>query len=439
MSFLIVLLCMGVLIVLLTWGKMNAFIAFLMVSVLAGLLLGIPADKIPGSLQKGIGDTVGGLLIIIALGAMLGKLVAESGAARQIANTLMQLFGARYMQWALLIAGFIIGIPLFYGVGFVLMVPLIFSVVYQYKLPAVYIGLPTLAALSVTHGFLPPHPSPTALVGQFHADMGLTLLYGMVVAIPALLLAGPFFARYLKSMPSEPSSLFQQPIVSDKPLPGKSNSFITALLPVFLLILTTLLAHFFVGDSHAGADRWILFAGDAQIVMLFAVLVATFSLGICQQRPVKQLMNIYVEAVKDVAMILLIIAGAGALKQVLADSGVSGEIAAAMQSWHIPVLVLGWLMAAIIRACVGSATIAGITAAGMIAPLMVQQHTDPNLMVLAVGAGSLMFSHVNDAGFWMFKEYFNLSIKNTLLSWSVMETIVGTAGLLGVLILEALL
>lgn len=438
MFFFIVLLCMAVLVVLLTWGKMNAFIAFLIVSVMAGLLLGIPADKIPGSLQKGIGDTVGGLLSIIALGAMLGKLVAESGAARQIANTLMQFFGARYMQWGLLIAGFIIGIPLFYGVGFVLMVPLIFSVVYQYKLPAVYIGLPTLAALSVTHGFLPPHPSPTALVGQFNADMGLTLLYGMVVAIPTLLLAGPFFARYLKKIPSEPSSLFQQQTMSYTPLPGKGNSFITALLPVFLLILTTLLSHFFSGGSEA-AHRWVLFAGDAQIVMLFAVLVATFSLGIFQQRSLKQIMNIYADAIKDVAMILLIIAGAGALKQVLADSGVSAEIAAAMQQWHIPVLVLGWLMAAIIRACVGSATIAGITAASMIAPLMLREHTDPNLMVLSVGAGSLMFSHVNDAGFWMFKEYFNLSIRNTLLSWSVMETIVGTAGLLGVLILDALL
>ncbi|MFX1706611.1 gluconate:H+ symporter [Chitinophaga sp. CC14] len=438
MSFFIVLLCMAVLVILLTWGKMNAFIAFLIVSVMAGLLLGVPADKIPGSLQKGIGDTVGGLLSIIALGAMLGKLVAESGAARQIANTLMQLFGARYMQWGLLIAGFIIGIPLFYGVGFVLMVPLIFSVVYQYKLPAVYIGLPTLAALSVTHGFLPPHPSPVALVGQFKADMGVTLLYGMLVAIPTLLLAGPFFARYLKKIPSEPSSLFQQQTAGNTPLPGKGNSFITALLPVFLLILTTLLSHFFSGGSEA-VHCWVLFAGDAQIVMLFAVLVATFSLGIFQQRSLKQITNIYADAIKDVAMILLIIAGAGALKQVLADSGVSAEIAAAMQQWHIPVLVLGWLMAAIIRACVGSATIAGITAAGMIAPLMLREHTDPNLMVLSVGAGSLMFSHVNDAGFWMFKEYFNLSIRNTLLSWSVMETIVGTAGLTGVLILDALL
>lgn len=426
---------MLVFVVLLTWCKLNPFIAFLLVSVLAALLLGIPADKISASLQKGIGDTIGGLLSVIVLGAMLGKLVAESGAARQIANTLMQLFGEKYLQWALMVAGFIIGIPLFYTVGFVLMVPLIFSVVYQYKLPAVYIGLPALAALSITHGFLPPHPSPTALVAQFNANMGLTLLYGLVVAIPALILAGPVFSRYLKHIPASPAALFQQQEVNDTPLPGKMNSFITALLPVLLLIFTTLLAHFF-NQENTVAHRWILFAGDAPTVMLFALLVGTFSLGICQQRPVKEIMGIYADAIRDITMIILIVAGAGGLKQILADSGVSLQIANAMQSWHIPVLILGWLAAAIIRACVGSATIAGLTAAGMIAPLMLQGHVNPNLMVLSIGAGSLMFSHVNDAGFWLFKEYFNLSIKHTLYSWSVMETIVGTVGLIGVLILD---
>lgn len=432
MSILIVFACLLLLILLLTWGKMNAFIAFMLVSVLAGLLLGIAPDKLPESLQKGIGDTVGGLLAIIVLGAMLGKLVAESGAARQIANTLMQLFGEKYLQWALLIAAFIIGIPLFYGVGFVLMVPLIFSVVYQYKLPAVYIGLPTLAALSITHGFLPPHPSPAALVTQFHADMGRTLLYGLLVAIPALILAGPVFARFLKRMPAAPDAMFAQgDSAGSFILPGRINSFVTALLPVLLLMLTTLYANI------ASPAPWIALAGNAPMVMLLCIIVATFTLGLAQGRDMRQLTRIYADAVKDVAMIVLIIAGAGALKQVLADSGVSNEIAAAMQSWRIPVLVLGWLMAALIRACVGSATIAGLTAAGMIAPLMVQAGTNPNLMVLSIGAGSLMFSHVNDAGFWMFKEYFNLSIKNTLLSWSVMETMVGIAGLAGVLLLNA--
>lgn len=422
MAFVIVACCIALLILLLTWGKLNAFLAFLIVAIISGIWLGVPIQKIPAALQKGIGDTVGSLMMILTLGAMLGKLVAESGAAKQIANTLMQTFGPKYVQWALLIAGFVIGIPLYYGVGFVLMVPLIFSVIYQYKLPAVYIGLPTLAALSVTHGFLPPHPSPVVLVGQFNANMSTTLVYGLLVAIPAVIIAGPVFARWLKKIPTGPLQLFQAK-GEEKPLPGKLNSFLTALLPVFLLIIGTK----------------IKFMADAPIVMLFCLLIATFTLGILQQTPVKAVMSTYSEAVKDVAMILLIIAGAGALKEVLAQSGVSEQIAGEMQTWPIHPLVLGWLMAAIIRACVGSATIAGITAAGMVAPLVLQGHADPNLMVLSVGAGSLMFSHVNDAGFWMFKEYFNLSLKNTLLSWSVMETIVGTAGLAGVLILDTII
>lgn len=426
MAFVIVACCIALLILLLTWGKLNAFLAFLIVAIISGIWLNIPIQKIPAALQKGIGDTLGSLMMILTLGAMLGKLVAESGAAKQIANTLMQTFGPEYVQWALLIAGFIIGIPLYYGVGFVLMVPLIFSVIYQYKLPAVYIGLPTLAALSVTHGFLPPHPSPVVLVGQFNANMGITLMYGLLVAIPAVIIAGPVFARWLKNIPTGPLQLFQGNTEQTKPLPGKLNSFLTALLPVFLLMITTILP-----KNN--------FTGDAPIVMLFCLLIATFTLGILQQTPVKAVMSTYTEAVKDVAMILLIIAGAGALKEVLAQSGVSEQIAGEMQTWPVHPLVLGWLMAAIIRACVGSATIAGITAAGMIAPLVLQGHAEPNLMVLSVGAGSLMFSHVNDAGFWMFKEYFNLSLKNTLLSWSVMETIVGIVGLAGVMILDTII
>jgi Gnt-I system high-affinity gluconate transporter len=426
MPFVIVACCIALLVLLLTWGKLNAFLAFLIVAIISGIWLNIPIQKIPAALQKGIGDTLGSLMMILTLGAMLGKLVAESGAARQIANTLMQTFGPKYVQWALLIAGFIIGIPLYYGVGFVLMVPLIFSVIYQYKLPAVYIGLPTLAALSVTHGFLPPHPSPVVLVGQFNANMGITLMYGLIVAIPAVIIAGPVFARWLKNIPTGPLQLFQGNTEQTKPLPGKLNSFLTALLPVFLLMITTILP-----KNN--------FTGDAPIVMLFCLLIATFTLGILQQIPVKAVMSTYTEAVKDVAMILLIIAGAGSLKEVLAQSGVSEQIAGEMQTWPVHPLILGWLMAAIIRACVGSATIAGITAAGMVAPLVLQGHADPNLMVLSVGAGSLMFSHVNDAGFWMFKEYFNLSLKNTLLSWSVMETIVGIVGLAGVMILDTII
>jgi Gnt-I system high-affinity gluconate transporter len=435
MSFVIVIGCIVVLILLISWGKLNAFLAFLLVSILAGLLLRLPVDKIMGSVQKGIGDTIGSLLIIIALGAMLGKLVAESGAAQKIARVLMQAFGPKYVQWALMLTGFIIGIPLFYGVGFVLMVPLIFSVTYEYKLPAVFVGLPMLAALSVTHGFLPPHPSPTALVGQFHASMGQTLLYGLIIAVPAIVIAGPLFAQLVKSIPAVPLQTFRPKQLEQKQLPGTANSFITALLPVCLLMLSAALPYCFA-NSSADIKSLFTFIGDPAVVMLLAVLVATFTLGTGTGKSITAVMALYGEAVKDIGMILLIIAGAGALKQVLADSGVSDEIAAGLQTWSMPPLLLGWLMAAIIRVCVGSATIAGLTTAGIIAPLMVQTHVNPSLMVLSVGAGSLMFSHVNDAGFWLFKEYFNLSIKNTLKTWSVMETIVSVVGLLGVLLLN---
>jgi Gnt-I system high-affinity gluconate transporter len=437
MSIIIVLICIVILILLITWGRLNAFLAFLAVSILAGLLLKLPAEKIMSAVQHGIGDTLGSLVSIICLGAMLGKLVAESGAAQKIATVLMQAFGVRYMQWALMITGFIIGIPLFYGVGFVLMVPLIFSVVYQYKLPAVYIGLPMLAALSVTHGFLPPHPSPTALVTQFGANMGITLLYGLLIAIPAIIIAGPLFSRTIKNISAEPLEMFKPQAIDKTKLPGTANSFITSLMPVFLLTATTVLSYWF--GSNKSFKGILTLISEPGLIMLVSVLTAAFTLGIACGKSMRSVMAIYGEAVKDVGMILLIIAGSGALKQVLTDSGVSQQIASALQTWPVHPLILGWCMAGIIRICVGSATVAGLTTAGIIAPLLASSSVNPNLMVLSVGAGSLLFSHVNDAGFWMFKEYFNLSIKDTLKTWSVMETIVAVTGLAGVMFLSRLI
>lgn len=436
MNLLIVLFGILLLVALISWGKVNAFLAFLVVSIVTGLLLGIPFGSITKSLYKGIGDTLGQLAIVIVLGAMLGKMVAESGAAQRIASTMMSVFGEKYIQWALMVTGFIIGIPLFYNVGFVLMVPLIFSVVYKYKLPAVYIGLPMLASLSVTHGFLPPHPAPAALVGQFHASMGKTLLYGICIAIPAIILAGPVFSRTLKHIVSSP---LEGLVAADKPesqLPGIGNSLLSSLLPVLLLMLTTLLPLLFTLSPMA--KNVIDFLGDPSIILLLAIGTATYTLGIRGGMTIKKIMHIYEDAAKDISMILLIVAGAGALKEVFLDSGVSREIAGILQEWPVHPLVLGWLIAAIIRVCLGSATVAGLTAAGIILPLMNRMHVDPNLMVLSVGAGSLLFSHVNDGGFWLFKEYFNLSIKDTIRSWSLMETIVSVVGLVGVLLLNLL-
>jgi Gnt-I system high-affinity gluconate transporter len=437
MTLLIVLFCIIALVLLISLAKINPFLAFLMVSIVAGLCLGIPLNKITGSVQKGIGDTLGSLVIIIGLGAMLGKLVAESGAAQKITQVLMRTFGEKYLQWALMVTGFVVGIPLYYNVGFVLMVPLIFSVVYQYKLPAVYIGLPMLAALSVTHGFLPPHPSPTALVTQLNANMGVTLLYGIILAIPAIIVAGPLFAKTLKNIHSTPLQAFQARMIADEQLPNTANSFLTALLPVLLITITTLIP--FVITLSGTWQQVIQFISDPVIVMLLSLLTATFTLGIHSGRSMKAIMDIYGEAIKDVALILLVVAGAGVLKQVFTDSGVSLAIAQSIKGWQIHPLLLGWVIAALIRICVGSATVAGLTAAGIIAPVIPQMHVNPNLMVLSIGAGSLFFSHVNDSGFWMYKEYFNLSIRDTIRSWSVMETIVSVMGLIGVLIMDIFL
>jgi len=436
MTFIIVILCLALLIVLISYFKVDAFISFLITSIIAGITLGIPLEQLPRSIDLGVGSIMGSLTLIIVLGAMLGKLVAESGAAKEIASVMVDLFGTKYIQWGLMVTGFIVGIPLFYGIGFVLLVPLIFSVVNKYKLPAVYIGLPMLAALSVTHGYLPPHPSPVALVGLFNANMGITLILGLCVAIPAIILAGPVFAQTLKNIQTGPLKLFEQKEeVSSFGTPGKANSLISATLPVFLLILVTVIPYCFP-DMNARAASIVSFIGAPSVVMLIALLFATYTLGIRQGRSMKQVMDIYTDAVKDIAMILLIIAGSGIFKQVMEDSGVSEQLAVALQQLPVHPLILGWLIAAIIRGCVGSATVAALTAAGVIMPLVTQADVNPNLMVLSLGAGSLMFSHVNDSGFWLFKEYFNLSIKDTLKSWSVMEAIVSAAGLAGVLILS---
>ena len=431
---LVILFCIVLLILLVSWAKVNPFLAFLLVSITAGLLLGIPVNKVTAAVQKGMGDILGQLLIIICLGAMLGKLVAVSGAAQKIAEVLVRAVGEKYIQWALVTAGFIIGIPLFYGIGFVLMVPLIFSVVYKYKLPAVYIGLPMLASLSVTHGFLPPHPSPSALVVLFHANMATTFIYGLAIAIPAIILAGPVFARFLKNIPSEPLATFRAEEMPEDKLPGGFNSFFTALLPVMLLMLTAFFPY--MGIKDAGLLKLVAFLGDPSIVMLIALIVATYTLGIKQGRSMSQLAVSYTDAIKDIALILLIIAGSGAFKEVLTTSGVSNEIAAQLKQFNLPPLVLGWLIAAIIRISLGSATVAGLTAAGIVSSLVVSEHVNPNLMVLSIGAGSLAFSHVNDSGFWLYKEYFNLSIKDTIRSWSMMETLVSVIGLGGVLLLN---
>jgi Gnt-I system high-affinity gluconate transporter len=433
MTLLIIFGCIVLLILLITLFKINPFLAFLVVSIIAGLSLGLSAAGVTKEIQTGIGKMFGDLAIIVVCGAMLGKLTADSGAAQRIASGMMNMFGPRYIQWALVATGFIIGIPLFYNAGFVLVMPLIFSVAYRYNFPPVYIGLPMLASLSVTHGFLPPHPSPVGLLTALDADMGTTMFYGIIIAIPTVIVAGPLFARTLRNMRSTAIKTFEPVTLPEDQLPGLFNSIFSALLPVLLIAMAAILLRLIPSDNLL--TPVITFVGDPVVVMILSLFVATLTLGIAQKTTIKKIMDTYGEAVKDIAMLLLIMSGAGALKQVLDVTGADEEIGKMLEGLHAHPLFVGWAIAAIIRVCVGSATVAGLTTASIVEDF-IGPGVDPNLMVLAVGAGSLMFSHVNDAGFWLFKEYFNLSVKDTIRSWSLMETIVAVVGIIGVMILN---
>ena len=434
MTLIILLLAVLVLVLLITAVKLHPFIAFLIVCILTGLSRGMEIGKVIGSVQKGIGDLMGSLLIILCTGAMLGKLVADSGAANKIASGLIKAFGIKHIQWALVLTAFIVGIPLFYGVGFVLMVPLVIAVADKYKLPAVYLGLPTLAALSVTHGYLPPHPSPVALSEQFHADLGMTLFYGLMIVIPAIIVAGPVFSVTLKKYTSKPLAVFTNHSVPEEEQPGMTASLFAAFLPVLFIAVDTIVKICFPQKNILTQIIHIL--GEPSIAMLVSLLIAIYTLGIRQGKNIKTIMAPMGDAVKDISYILLIIAGAGAFKQILTDTNISSELIQPLTHLAVHPLLLAWTIAAIIRVSIGSATVAGLTAAGIVAPMVAASGVNPALMVLATGAGSLMFSHVNDPGFWMFKEYFNLTVKETIKTWSIMETIVSVIGLIGVFIIN---
>jgi len=435
MPLLVITLGIFLLFLLILVVRLNAFIAFILVGLAIGIGQGMELNAIMASIEKGIGNTLGFLVMILGLGAMLGKLVAESGAAQKITNGLIQLFGIRNTRIAVMLTGFIVGVTMFYSVGFVILVPLVFTVAAATGLSLISIALPMLASLSVTHGFLPPHPAPSALSVMFEADMGKTLIYGLIVAIPAILISGPVLTRFIPKVEAKPLKEFMTTkVFSEEELPGFFNSIVTALLPVILIAFSTLAVTFF--PLQGTSLSIIKFMGNPVIALLLTVLVATYSLGIARGVSMEGVMQIYGKAVSGITMVLLIIAGAGSLKQILIDSGVSEYIGSLLQITSLSPLVIGWLIATLIRFSVGSATVAGLTTAGIVLPLVQATGVSPELMVLSIGAGSLMLSHVNDSGFWLFKEYFNLSVKETLTTWTVMETSIGISGLLGVLLLN---
>jgi len=433
------LLCIAailLLILMVVYFKLDTFISFLIVSILLGIAVGMNIQQISASVTKGIGNTLGPLVIILGFGAMLGKLVADSGAAQRITASLTKIFGTKNIQWGMALAGLVIGIPLFYTAGFIVVVPLIFAIAATTRLPLLYIGVPMLAALSVAHGFLPPHPSPTAIAEQLHASISKTLIYGIIIALPTITLAGPLFAKTLRKYNPDPNNtIFQIHSMPENELPGIGISLFTALMPVILLTITALVLYFIPATSAFG--KVMQFLGDPNIAMLLSVLIAVYFLGMKRGNKIPVIMKQLDEAFKSISVILLIIAGSGVFMQIMSDGGVSIYIGQILKDMQLSPLILGWLIAAIIRVCIGSATVAGLTTVGIMLPILgINQHIRPELMVLSIGAGSLMFSHVNDGGFWLFKEYFNLSIKQTFLTWTVMETIVSVTGLIGVLILS---
>lgn len=431
MLLLLTLLGIATLVGLISVVRLPAFLAFVLVSFGLGVSLGAKPVAVLASMQQGMGSTLGSILGVIALGAMLGKLVAQSGAAHQIASRLIRFFGPRYVRWAFLVTGFLVGLPLFYSVGFMLLTPLVITIAYRHRLPALYIGLPMLASLSVTQGYLPPHPAPLAILTQFHADMGRTLFYGILISVPAILVSGAWFGSTVKRYVTLPNRAFVAPDPADRPMPSVAISFLTVLLPVLLIGASAGLGSF-VPEQTAGGQL-LRTIGDPTLSLLIAVLVAMVTLGIRQGKPMAEVMGLAGESVREVAMLLLIFGGAGALKQVLTDGGVSEAIAQVMRHSSLHPYVLAWSTAAVIRVCVGSSTVSGITTAGFVAHFARAPGVDPNLLTLSIGAGSMMFSHVNDTGFWLFREYFQLSMADTLKTWSVMETLVSVSGLAGVM------
>ncbi|AVQ35311.1 gluconate:H+ symporter [Staphylococcus kloosii] len=432
------------LLVLIIFLKLNTFISLIITSIVTAILLGMPLDKILDTVEKGMGSTLGHIALIFGLGAILGKLLADGGGATRIADTLINKFGQKHVQWAMLIAAFIVGIALFFEVGLVLLIPLVFTIAKRANVSQLKLGLPMVTALSVTHGFLPPHPGPVVIAKELHANLGHVLLYGIIIAIPVTIIAGPIFNKMAQKLTptaytreGDISALGAQREFKVSEMPSFFMSLITAVLPVILMLISTIV-QLVTGHEKAtnGFEGFIYFIGTAGTAMLVAVIFAMFSMGVKQGRKNSEIMDSVSNAIYPIGMMILIIGGGGTFKEVLIDGGVGDTIAHLFKGTEMSPILLAWIVASVLRIALGSATVAAISTTGIVLPLL--QHSDVNiaLVVLAIGAGSVILSHVNDAGFWMFKEYFGLTVKETFLTWSLLETIISVSGIIFILFLS---
>jgi gluconate:H+ symporter, GntP family len=428
------------LIVLIARFKVHPFVSLIIASICLGLLGGLKPDEVMKNFEKGFGDVLSFVGIVIGLGTMLGGLLVASGGADRLANALVSLGGTRWVPWTIFFAALLIGLPLFFEVGFVLLAPLAVTIAFRMKAPITAIGLPMLAGLSIAHGLVPPHPAPTLAAATFHADVGKTIFLGVLVGIPVGLLSGPGYAvlatRFLRigahpALETIEEAREKEPAGNPPPL---GSVLVAILLPPVLMMGRSVADGFLATDSPARS--LVDFVGDPVMALLIALLYALFALGLREGRSMGNLEGLLGRSLEPIAAVVLIVGAGGGFKQMLIAVKIGDLISQVATQAHLSPLFLAWLAAALVRVATGSATVATITGAGITAPLLTTNPTvSPELMVLAIGAGSLILSHVNDAGFWLVKEYFGLSLGDTFKSWTVMETLLSVFGLLGVLAL----
>ncbi|MBX8589935.1 GntP family permease, partial [Pseudomonas cichorii] len=427
------------LVLLITKFKVHPFVALTIAAGFLGLTSGMPVEKVMKSFQDGFGGVLGFVGIILGLGTMLGKLMADSGGADQIAQTLIRTFGKQKVHWAMMLSAFLVGIPLFFEIGFVLLIPLVFIVARRTGVSIVKIGIPLLAGLSAVHGLVPPHPGPLLAIGIFGADIGKTIFYGLIIALPTAVIAGPIYGKWIsRYIPGTPSQELMDQIAkesSTQNLPGFGITLVTILLPVFLMLLKTFADVVFPPENMFRI--WMDLIGHPISALLAALLLAFYTFGSARGFDRTKIMKLLDQSLAPVAAIVLIVGAGGGFKQMLVASGVGDVIGNMAVQAQVNPLLLAWLVAAVIRIATGSATVATITGAGIVAPVVgLIPGVNRELLVLATGAGSLILSHVNDAGFWLVKQYFNMTVAETFKTWTVMETILSVVGLIFVLLLS---
>ncbi|MCE5097285.1 gluconate:H+ symporter [Staphylococcus devriesei] len=427
-----------ILLILIMLLKLNTFIALIITSMITGIILGMPLDKIVQTIEKGMGDTLGHIAIIFGLGSILGKLLSDGGGATKIAEKLIEKFGEKHVTWAMLIASFVIGISLFLEVAFVLLIPLVFTLAKKLKVSNLKVGLPMATSIAITHGFLPPHPGAVAISQAVHANIGHVLMYGIIIGIPLAIIVGGLFPKIAQKLaPTAFSKMGKRDDIDETnslPLEEQPNfgiSLLTALSPVILMLLSTIV-QLITGHEDgkaSGFEGFIYFIGSSSTAMLIAVLFAIYTMGIRRKQKMNEIMDTVTKAITPIAMLLLIIGGGGTFKQILIDGGVGDTISNMLHGTEMSPIFLAWLAAAILRVALGSTTVAAISSVGIVLPLLQSVDINISLVVLAIGAGSIFCSHVNDAGFWMFKEYYGLTIKETFLTWTLLESALSVIGL----------